>query len=159
MAPGQASSTVGKGGPAVEAYFKTMTFEVVADATNASDQYLTAVYYKQEVFKESTGAKFHDQRGYFIYDAKNKTVYNSFCVPRATCVVAQDNAGSKMTLTAPANGVAQSSYMNKNAKTVGFTMNLEISDNKLSYSQVTNLEIYGKPFGHTDSGTLIRVAE
>jgi len=115
------------------------------------------VYYKQEVFKKSTGNKFHDQRGYFIYDAKNKTVYNSFCVPRATCVVAQGKAGSKMTLTAPVNGVAESSYMTKNAKTVGFTMNIEISDNKLSYSQVTNLEIYGKPFGHTDSGTLIKV--
>ena len=49
--------------------------------------------------------------------------------------------------------------MTKNAKTVGFTMNIEISDNKLSYSQVTNLEIYGKPFGHTDSGTLIKVTE
>jgi len=159
MAPGQEGSKAGKGGPAVEAYFETMTFEVAADATNASDQYLTAVYYKQEVFKKSTGNKFHDQRGYFIYDAKNKTVYNSFCVPRATCVVAQGKAGSKMTLTAPVNGVAESSYMTKNAKTVGFTMNIEISDNKLSYSQVTNLEIYGKPFGHTDSGTLVKVAE
>ncbi|WP_197276859.1 MULTISPECIES: hypothetical protein [unclassified Pseudoalteromonas] len=69
MTPGQEGSKAGKGGPAVEAYFETITFEVAADTTNASDQYLTAVYCKQEVFKKSTGNKFHDQRGYFIYDA------------------------------------------------------------------------------------------
>lgn len=78
-------------------------------------------------------------------------------MPRATCVVAEGKAGSKMTLTAPANGVVESSYMTKNAKKVGFTMNIEISDNKLNYSQVTNLEIYAKPFGHNDLGTLVKV--
>lgn len=47
--------------------------------------------------------------------------------------------------------------MTKNAKKVGFTMNIEISDNKLNYSQVTNLEIYAKPFGHNDLGKLVKV--
>ena len=36
-----------------EAMDERMTFELAADAKNASEQYLTALYYKQEVFKKS----------------------------------------------------------------------------------------------------------
>jgi len=135
-----------------------MTFEVAADAQNASDQYLVALYYKQEVFRKSDGSKFHDQRGYFIYDAKNQMVYNSFCVPRTTCVTAEAVAGTSMTLTAPARGIAESAYMTKNASTTGFTMSIKIEANKFTYSQNTMLDIYGQPMSHTDSSTLIKVA-
>jgi hypothetical protein len=154
VAPGRTSSTVGEGLPAVEAFYETRTFEVAADAVNASDQYLVAVYYKQEVFRKRDDAKFHDQRGYLIYDRKNNMVYNSFCVPRAVCVVAEGKAGSKMTLTSTQRGVAESSYMNKKATTTRFTMNMDISPDTFSYTQTTSLKIYGKEFPHTDSATL-----
>jgi len=157
VAPGQEGSSVGKGGPAVEQFTEVITFEPAADATNASDQYLTALYYKQEVFKKSDGSKFHDQRGYLIYDKKNQIVYNSFCVPRATCVVAEGKAGEKMTLVANSDAVAESKFMKENASTTGFSFTIEISDEILSYSQVTNLEIYGKPFAHSDSSKLKKV--
>ncbi len=159
LAPGQVDSDVGAGGISVSPYHEVMTFEVAADATNASSQYLTAVYYKQEVFRKSDGSKFHDQRGYFIYDKENNVVYNSFCVPRATCVTAQGEAGSTMTLKVAPRGVAESSFMMESASTVDYTMNLTIASDKLTYSQTTSLDIYGKPFVHTDSGSLIRVSE
>ncbi|MGN5184690.1 heme-binding beta-barrel domain-containing protein [Aeromonas veronii] len=68
VAPGQEGSKVGKGGPAVEPFYEVITFEPAADAKNASEQYLVAMYYKQEVFRKSDNGKFHDQRGYLIYD-------------------------------------------------------------------------------------------
>lgn len=52
VAPGQEGSKVGKGGPAVEPFYETITFEPAADAKNASEQYLVAMYYKQEVFRK-----------------------------------------------------------------------------------------------------------
>ncbi|MGL6257844.1 heme-binding beta-barrel domain-containing protein [Vibrio sp. WXL103] len=157
ISPGQEGSAVGKGGPAVTPFYETLTFEVAADAVNASDQHLVALYYKQEVFRKEDNTKFHDQRGYFIYDAENQMVYNSFCVPRTTCVTAEGPAGQQMTLVAPERGVAESSYMTENAKTTAFTMNIKFDETTLTYSQSTGLEIYGNQFAHTDSSTLIKV--
>jgi hypothetical protein len=154
MAPGRKDSTVGKGGPAVEPFYEIRTFEVSADAVNASEQSLVAIYYKQEVFRQRDDAKFHDQRGYLIYDKKNNMVYNSYCVPRAVCVVAEGKAGNKMTLTAPGRGIAESSFMNKTATTTSFSMTIDIGLDTLTYSQITGLNIYGKDFPHTDSATL-----
>lgn len=156
IAPGQEASAVGKGGPAVTPFYEVMTFEVAADATNASDQYLVALYYKQEVFRKADHSKFHDQRGYLIYDQENQMVYNSFCVPRTTCVTAEGAAGDTMTLTAAKRGIAESEYMTDNATTTDFTMNLSISEQQLTYSQTTTLDIYGRPFAHTDSSTLVK---
>ncbi|WP_117233301.1 heme-binding beta-barrel domain-containing protein [Vibrio maerlii] len=157
IAPAQEGSTQGKGAPAVVPFYETITFEVAADAVNASDQSLVALYYKQEVFKKEDDSKFHDQRGYFIYDQANQTVYNSFCVPRATCVVAEGAAGNTMTLTAPDGGIAESSYMKDNASTTGFTMNIQIEGDTLTYTQSTILDIYDSEFSHTDSSVLERV--
>ncbi|MDK9736278.1 FABP family protein [Vibrio sp. D404a] len=157
VSPGQKGTDVGAGGPAVTPFYEVMTFEVAADATNASDQYLVALYYKQEVFRKSDDSKFHDQRGYFIYDQKNQIVYNSFCVPRTTCVTAEGPAGDTMTLVSSKRGIAESEYMTDNAKTTDFTMNLVISENQITYTQSTGLEIYGNAFAHTDSSTLVKV--
>ena len=157
VSPGQEGTDVGAGGPAVTPFYEVMTFEVAADATNASNQYLVALYYKQEVFRKADDSKFHDQRGYFIYDQKNQIVYNSYCVPRTTCVTAEGPAGDTMTLVASKRGIAESEYMTDNATTTDFTMNISISDDTLTYSQTTGLEIYDKAFAHTDSSTLIKV--
>lgn len=157
VSPGQKGTEVGAGGPAVTPFYEVMTFEVAADATNASDQYLVALYYKQEVFRKSDDSKFHDQRGYFIYDQKNQIVYNSFCVPRTTCVTAEGPAGDNMTLVSSKRGIAESEYMTDNAKTTDFTMNIVISDEQITYSQTTGLEIYDNVFAHTDSSTLVKV--
>ncbi|WP_330923934.1 heme-binding beta-barrel domain-containing protein [Candidatus Sororendozoicomonas aggregata] len=157
LAPSQAKEGVAPGQPAVSPFYEKFTFEVAADATNASKQHLVALYYKQEVFRKSDNTKFHDQRGYFIYDKERETVYNSFCIPRATCVTAEGKAGLNMTLKSSDKGIAESNFMNKNAKTNSFVMNIKIEKNKLSYTQTTDLAIYGKSFSHTDGGNLVKV--
>lgn len=158
VAPGQEGSKVGKGGPAVEPYYETFTFEPAADAKNASDQYLVAMYYKQEVFRKSDNGKFHDQRGYLIYDKKNQMIYNSYCIPRAVCVVVEGKAGNKVDFKTGKRGIAESSYMSENDSTTDFMMSLDFSvKDQLKYNQTTSLQVYGKPFAHSDSGTLIKI--
>jgi len=157
VAPGRTDSAVGQGGPAVEPFYEIRTFEAAADAVNASEQSLVAIYYKQEVFRQRDDAKFHDQRGYLIYDKKNQMVYNSYCIPRAVCVVAEGKAGAKMMLTAPNRAIAESTYMTENATTQAFSMTMEIAADTLSYTQTTKLNIYGKDFSHTDAATLEKV--
>ncbi|HFQ5065557.1 heme-binding beta-barrel domain-containing protein [Vibrio vulnificus] len=158
IAPGQEGSNVGKGGPAVEPYYETMIFEPAADAKNASDQYLVALYYKQEVFRKRDNGKFHDQRGYLIYDKENQMVYNSYCIPRAVCVVTEGKVGDKIQFKTKQRGIAESEYMSKNDTTTDFTMLLDITEKDvIRYSQTTSLHVYGKPFAHTDTSTLVRV--
>jgi len=157
VAPGQNGSAVGKGGSAVEPYYEVYTFEPAADATNASDQYLAAMSYKQEVFRVKDNVKFHDQRGYLTYDKKNDTVYNTFCIPRAVCVVAEGPAGDVMTLETKDRGIAESDYMSKNDKTLKFSFDIDLSGDKLQYTQITSLHVYGQPFEHVDSSTLEKV--
>ncbi|MEQ5841869.1 heme-binding beta-barrel domain-containing protein [Paraburkholderia acidicola] len=157
VAPGQEHSQAGKGAPAVSPYYEVLTFEPAADATNASDQYLAAMYYKQEVFRRSDNKKFHDQRGYLIYDKKNQMVYDTFCIPRAVCVVAEGKAGDKMTLKSSPQGIAETQYMSRNDKTTGFTITYDLSGSALKYSQQTSLYVYNKPFQHVDSSALVRV--
>lgn len=158
VAPGQEGSKAEKGNPAVEEFYETITFEPAADAKNASEQYLVAMYYKQEVFRKRDDGKFHDQRGYLIYDKKNQVVYNSYCIPRAVCVVTEGKAGNKIDFKTGNRGIAESSYMTDNDSTLDYILTLDFSEkDKLKYNQVTSLNVYGKPFAHSDSGSLTKV--
>ncbi|TCF97761.1 hypothetical protein BZM26_29310 [Paraburkholderia strydomiana] len=158
VAPGQVGSKVGTGNPAVEPYYEQLTFEPAADATNASDQYLVAMAYTLQVFRKRDNKQFHDQRGYLIYDKKNQTVYDSFCIPRAVCVVAEGKAGDKMTLTSKSHGVAESQYMLKNDATSVFSITFDMTGDTLTYAQKTQLHVYGKSFTHVDSSTLSKAS-
>ncbi|WP_429216859.1 FABP family protein [Aeromonas veronii] len=160
MAPGQEGSAVGKGGPAVEPFYEVLTVEEAATATNASEQHLAALSYVQEVFRKRDGVKFHDQRGFFLYDKEKQMVYNVFCIPRATCVVAEGAAGERLQLkaTKELGQVAESEFMHKKDSTTAFMYQLDISEpDKIKYNQVTSLQVYDKPFNHTDSSVLERV--
>ncbi len=157
VSPAQKGSGTEAGLPVVTPFYEKMTFEVAADAVNASDQSLVAMYYKHEVFRKADDSKFHDQRGYLIYDADNQVVYNSFCVPRTTCITAESPAGDSMTFVVAKRGIAESNYMLENASTTSFSMNMTIKEDTLTYSQTTGLKIYGKEVAHTDASTLKKV--
>jgi hypothetical protein len=44
--------------------------------------------------------------------------------------------------------------MLKNASTQAYSVTFTLSGNTLKYKQTTDLQIYGKPFSHTDGDTL-----
>ena len=155
VAPGQAGSKVGKGKPAVTPFYETITYTPAGEAVNASEQHLAALYYRQQVFAKSDNKQFHDQTGYLIYDKQNQKVYDTFCIPRGVCVVAEGAPGTTMTLKTQSQGVAETQYMlNTPDDTQAFSVTFTLSGNTLKYEQTTDLQVYGKPFSHTDSSTL-----
>jgi hypothetical protein len=154
VAPGQAGSKVGKGNPAVSPYYETITYTPAGEAVNASEQNLAALYYRQQVFAKSDNKQFHDQTGYLIYDKKDRKVYDTFCIPRGVCVVAEGAPGTTMTLKTQSKGVAETQYMLKNDRTLAYSVTFTLSGNTLKYTQKTDLQVYGKPFSHTDFDTL-----
>src|SRR5664279_1777510 len=122
VAPGQTGSKGGKGKPAVSPYYETIKYTPAGGAVNASEQNLAAVYYRQQVFAKSNNKQFHDQTGYLIYDKKAQKVYDTFCIPRGVCVVAEGAPGTTMTLKTQSNGVAQTQYMLNTDRTDAFSI-------------------------------------
>ncbi len=147
----------GKTAPAVAPYFETIRIEVVGDVTNAGAQKLAVLSYHQEVFRKADGKKFHDQIGYWIYDAKTKEVHHTISIPRAVTVMASGKAAKDGSIkVSTSTEIGQSQFMLDNAKTTKFDMTITIEGDSLSYSMTTHLDIYGKAFPHTDVNVLTR---
>jgi hypothetical protein len=148
-------------------YWETIDFEAAGDVTNAESQTLAIVRYHQVVRRKSNDEVFHDQVGYWMWDAANHTVIHSLAIPRAVCVVAGGQFGGDATgpvvLEVAAKlgeddwGIAQSPFMRDNAKTVAFRMKLTIDSDRIHYAETTVLDIYGKTFDHTDESALTRI--
>jgi len=147
-------------------YYETIVFNEGGDLKNAGVQHLAIVSYHQVVTRKSNDEVFHDEVGYWIWDAERNTVIRSFTVPRAVAVVAGGEykaaSGDKIVLEVEAGNegsrweIAQSPFMQDKAKTTSFESKLTIDGNKLHFYEKTVLEIYGKTFDHTDENQLTR---
>jgi len=155
-------------GPENNPYFETIQFEKIGDVTNAESQTLAAVFYRQIVKRHSTGKIFHDQCGYWMWDAETNRIMQSLTIPRAVSVlaggtyeaIAGDPAHIRFSVHAAHDnrdwGITESPFMQKNARTLSFEHTLTVSGEKLVYAETTVLDIYGRRFDHTDENTLMR---
>ncbi len=149
-------------------YYETIIFEEGGSLKNAKVQELSIVPYHQVVRRKSNDGVFHDERGYYLWDAGNKTIIQSYTVPRGVAMVAgcefttDPNADAiEFEVKAEENGewnIAQSPFMKQNAKTTSFAHTLRFNSTELSYSQTMMLDIYGnRQFEHTDVNTLNKI--
>lgn len=151
-------------------YYETITFEPAADVTNAEEQTLAVVRYHQVVSRKSNDKVFHDQVGYWSWDAADNTIIESFTIPRGVAVVAGGKAtppadpGEEVVLEVQAEagaadcGIVQAPFMLNKAKTLAFTHTLKVKGDEMSYTQSTFLEIYDQSnYDHKDLNTLTRV--
>ncbi len=147
-------------------YFETLTFTAAGDLTNAEEQKLSMIRYHQVVQRQSDGGVFHDEVGYWMWDAQAQTVMHSLAIPRAVCVLAggvyTGPKNGEIILNVAAKdgdedwGIVQSPFMRKKARTVEFRQTLKLTGNTLAYSETSVLAIYGRSFEHTDENTLTR---
>ena len=149
-------------------YFETIVFEAAGEVKNAEEQVLVIVRYHQVVRRKSDGEIFHDEIGYWTWDAAAKTLAHSLTIPRRVCVLAggehsgEADPDGSVTLRASARlgdndwGILQSPYMRDKASTVAFQQEIKVKGDRLSYSETTELEIYGRSFDHTDANELVR---
>lgn len=149
-------------------YYESITFSPIGDVTNAEEQIITALHYRQIVQRKSTDKIFHDETGYWMWDAAAKIIMHSLTIPRAVSVLAggnhsgkkESNGDIKLNVSADINSpdwqIIQSPFMRDKAKTTEFHHEININGNQLNYSQTTIVDIYGKVFEHTDENELIR---
>jgi len=149
-------------------YYETITFTASGDVNNAESQLLVAVHYRLIVRRKSNDKVFHEQTGYWMWDAAAGVVMHSLQIPRAVALLAGGShdttaqAGSAVVfevrarLDDPDWGIVQSPFMRDNARTVEFRQRLSVDGDRLAYDETTVVEIYGKVFEHTDRNELVR---
>ncbi|MCH7496606.1 MAG: FABP family protein [Candidatus Marinimicrobia bacterium] len=148
-------------------YFETITYLAIGDVTNAESQVLWAVHYRQIVQRKSNNEIFHDETGYWMWDPKEETIMHALAIPRGVSVLAggtytgaRDAEGRVMIEVAAKLDdsnwkIIQSPFMLEYARTTEFRQHITVGNGKLSYSETTIVEIYGKVFEHTDQNDLI----
>jgi len=157
------------GGREEHPYFETLSFTALGNAVNAGKQKLSVLRYHQVVSRKADGEIFHDETGYWMWDAGNSTVMHSLAIPRAVCVLAggswaaEEDTGDRVSLVVAAKlddpdwGIVQSPFMRDHAKTLEFRHEIVVEQDRLTYREMTLLDIYGKTFEHTDANELTRV--
>ena len=148
-------------------YYETITFTEGGDLTNAESQVLSVLHYRRIVQRKSDDGVFHDETGYWMWDAKTNVIMHSLNIPRAVSLLAgaeltKDNyKNDKFTIEVKAAvdnkdwGIIQSPFMKKKALTKSYHQIIEIEDGKMTYAETTMLDIYGREFEHTDKNELI----
>lgn len=158
------------GGVEENPYYETITFEAAGDLTNAETQHLAIVSYHQVVTRKSNDEVFHDQIGYWTWDAATHTIAQSVNIPRVVALLAggsfdgdTSNASIVLEVRAKKNdpdwGIIESPFMRDSASTLAFEHRVEVTGDSMRYRETTVLDIYGKKFDHTDENELTRTAD
>jgi hypothetical protein len=152
-------------GTEVNSYYENIVFKGVGETENAESQLLSAVFYTQEVRRNSNDEQIHHETGYWLWEQGSETVMHSLTIPRGLCVLASgdfETSTDNVVLNVSAAiseqdwQIIQSPFMTKNAKMKSYVQQVKVSKETLCYSQTMILDIYGKEFEHTDNNTLNR---
>ena len=148
-------------------FYEQILFEAIGEVTNAEQQTLAALRYHQVVRRKSNDKVFHNEIGYWLWDAAQGLVMQTLTIPRGVSLI----AGVAYKIGAPGEPtvlevraaiddaewtIAQSPFMLDNAKTIKFSHTISVDQDTLIYSETTVVEIYGKRFDHSDGNTLQR---
>ena len=149
-----------------ETHFRErMTFEPIGPVVNGP-QTLYGLRYATVAWPLIQEQPFHEEVGYWLWDAERKQVMRCFIVPRGVVV----NAGGtsephvkEFSMTAEAGsevyGILSNPFLEEKMKTIKYELTVTIQEPwKFSYKEDTQLQIAGRPdlFHHTDQNTLKR---
>ncbi len=134
---------------------------------NNHEQTLYGLRYSTRAWRLGEADPFHEELGYWLWDAANKQVMRCFMVPRGVTVLAGGTAEPTATsfklaadVGAPIYGICSNPFLDREFKTVRYELTLTIHDKmSFSYEEDTQLQIKGRPgiFHHVDKNTVRRV--
>lgn len=142
-----------------------MTFEPIGLVEN-HEQALYGLRYATTVWRMDTGAQFHEEVGYWLWDAANEQVMRCFIVPRGITVIAGGTVAGdakQFELSAEVGsetyGICSNIFLDEEFKTVRYELEMTIhGPDSFSYAEDTVLRIKGQSelFHHTDRNRLTR---
>lgn len=152
-------------GPVETNFRERITFEPVGPVVNGP-QVLYGLRYATVAWPLGAENPFHEEVGYWLWDAQAKQVMRCFIVPRGVTVQAGGQAepeATTFTLAAEAGsdtfGILSNPFLDQAFKTVRYELTVIIEQpNTFRYSEDTQLRIQGQSelFHHTDQNTLER---
>jgi hypothetical protein len=151
---------------AVSKYRERLVLEPIGRVDN-HQQILYGLRYSTMAWREGSEDSFHEEVGYWLWDAANKQVLRSFIVPRGVSVQAGGTVepdAKSFSISAEAGsgtyGICSNLFLEEEFKTVRFDLTVTVHDDgTFSYVEDTQLQIKGRVdiFHHTDRNRLKRV--
>lgn len=145
-------------------YYERIQFSLTRRVSNAEEQKLAAVQYRQLVRRTTNNKVLHDQCGYWAWDAESEVLMHVFTIPRGVAVIAgggvSENEDGNLVFEVSARAgdaewaITEAPFMQKKARTLSFSQKMILGQGNLSYEQSTLLDIYGKEFEHTENNDL-----
>lgn len=149
----------------INKFREQMTFVPFGPVDNHA-QKLYGLRYSTTAWRLGEDDPFHEELGYWLWDAKERQVLRCFIVPRGVTVIAggtvEPNAKSfelSADLGSETYGICSNKFLDKEFKTVRYELQVTIHDDgSFSYEEDTQLKIKGQSdlFHHVDKNTLRR---
>ncbi|RLB54469.1 MAG: FABP family protein [Deltaproteobacteria bacterium] len=131
------------------------------------EQVLHGVRYAKTAWRMPLDEEFHEETGYWLWDASREQVMQCFVVPRGISVLAGGAATPNATkfeilaeLGSPTFGIASNPFLDREFKTVRYEYEVEFEeDGVMRYRSNVFIQVNGQDdvFRHSDVNTLRRV--
>ena len=148
-------------------YVERYDLQPIDPQTNGP-QLLYGLRYHVHIVKPGEVETFHDQVGYWLWEAATQTVTQTIAIPRAQVVLASGRTTPdatrfelRATLGSPTFGILSSPFLDAAFHTLSFGIRVTINvDDTWSYAQDTAMQLPDRTdvFHHIDCNTLKRVA-
>lgn len=152
---------------ATSPYRERMVFEATGRVDN-HEQKLFGLRYNTKAWRIGADDPFHEELGYWMWDAASKLVIRSFMPPRGTTILAGGTVepdATSFALEAKAGsevfGICSSPFLTKEFKAVSYTLRVDTSTkDELHYEQHLFMKMKGREdlFDHSDLNTLRRIS-
>lgn len=146
-------------------FHERMEFKPMDDVHN-HEQRLAALSYRTTIWPAGSPTPFHEEVGYWLWDADRKEVLRCFLIPRGISIIAGGHVESDArSYILEANsgdcthGICANKFLDEEFKTIRYVCKIDCDGQTLSYEQISTLKLKGRPdpFEHLDKNTLKKV--
>lgn len=155
-------------GPETRQYFERIEMQPIDPQANGP-QLFYGLRYHQHVNTREEEISFHDQVGYWLYEAATGLILQTLAIPRGQIAIASGHAepdANRLVLKATRGqtdyGICSTSFLEAAFRTDSYEITVDFHDDATwSYVSDTTLVVKGqdKPFLHRDRNRLTKIAE
>lgn len=153
-------------GTALSNYREHTVFEPTGRIDN-HEQVLYGLKYSMMAWRLGAENRFHEELGYWLWDAASKQVFRCFIVPRGISIIAGGTVEPDATtfelaadVGSETYGICANQFLDHEFKTVRYELKVTVHDpDSFSYYEDTQLRVKGHDelFHHTDENLLRRI--
>ncbi len=150
----------------VSAYRERLVFTPTGRVDN-HEQILYGLKYSTTAWRIGEPDPYHEELGYWMWDAQGGHVMRAFVIPRGIALLAGGTAAADATgfsllaeVGSPTWGIASNPFLDREFRTVRYELNLRVlGPDSFEYDEDTVLQLKGRAeaFHHTDKHRLTRV--